>query len=210
MAAGAPAAAPPDKRDRILRAAVRIFAKKGFYGARVSEIAKAARIADGTVYLYFKSKDEILLSLFNDRFEMLIRALVAELARQRDPIAKIRRMIELQLGLLEGHRELAEVLTVNLRHSAQFLRRHAGPRFVQYLDVLSGVVAEGQKAGVFRRDVSARIVARALFGALDGLALTWALGDARPGEMIRAGKELSEVMLGGLVAPGHKKNGGSR
>src|SRR5437879_129785 len=104
-----------DKRERILRAAVKVFAKSGFYAARVSEVAKAAGVADGTIYLYFKSKDELLVSLFEDRVEKLLSYLQKELPKLGTAPEKLRRVIELQLGLLEGERDLAEVITVILR-----------------------------------------------------------------------------------------------
>src|SRR5580692_1194158 len=91
-----------DKRERILEAAVRVFAKKGFHATRVSEVAKAAGVADGTIYLYFKSKDQLLVSLFEDRVERLLRFLQTELPKIASASEKLRRIIELQLGLLEG------------------------------------------------------------------------------------------------------------
>src|SRR5437868_14795632 len=102
-----------DKRERILDAATKVFAKKGFYATRVSEVAKAAGVADGTIYLYFKSKDELLVSLFEDRVEKLLAYMKEELPKAPDAPSKMRRVIELQLGLLEGERELAEVVTMN-------------------------------------------------------------------------------------------------
>src|SRR5580693_10562783 len=97
-----------DKRERILDAAVRVFARKGFHSTRVSEVAKAAGVADGTIYLYFKSKDELLVSLFEDRVERLLAYLREELPKLDGAPARFRRVIELQLGLLEGERDLAE------------------------------------------------------------------------------------------------------
>jgi TetR/AcrR family fatty acid metabolism transcriptional regulator len=188
-----------DKRERILRAAVKVFAKKGFYASRVSEIAKAAGVADGTIYLYFDGKDDVLESLFEDRTERLLTVLRVELEKQPSAPARMRRLIELQLGLLEGQRDLAEVITVNLRQSTRLLRQYGSKRFVEYLELMANVVADGQKSGDFRDDVSPRVLARALFGALDGLALTWALGDARAGGLEKAATQLAEVILRGLA-----------
>ena len=188
-----------DKRERILRAAVKVFAKSGFYAARVSEVAKAAGVADGTIYLYFKSKDELLVSLFEDRVEKLLSYLQSELPKLGSAPAKMRRIIELQLGLLEGERDLAEVITVILRQSTKLLKEYAAPKFVSYLDAIAKVVAEGQAAGDFRKDLSPNLVARATFGALDGIALTWALGRADQGGLVRAAGQLSELMLRGLA-----------
>lgn len=197
-AAGA-RAKPGDKRERILLAAVKVFAKNGFYATRVSEVAKAAGVADGTIYLYFRSKDEILLSLFEDRVEKLLSHMKNELAKLPGASAKFRRVIELQLGLLEGERDLAEVITVILRQSTKLLKEFAAPKFTSYLDAIAKVVSEGQADGEFRKDVSPHLVARATFGALDGIALTWALGRAEQGALVRSARQLADVMLRGLA-----------
>jgi TetR/AcrR family fatty acid metabolism transcriptional regulator len=189
-----------DKRKRILDAAVRVFAKKGFYATRVSEVAKAAGVADGTIYLYFKSKDELLVSLFEDRVERLLAFLKTELPSTEGAAEKLRRIIELQLGLLEGERDLAEVITVILRQSTKLMREYAAPKFTAYLDVIARVVADGQASGELRDEVSPHLAARAIFGALDGITMTWALGKADRGGLVRAAGQLAELVLGGLAA----------
>jgi TetR/AcrR family fatty acid metabolism transcriptional regulator len=188
-----------DKRDRILDAATKVFAKKGFHATRVSEVAKAAGVADGTIYLYFKSKDELLVSLFEDRVEKLLSYMKDELPKQPTAAAKMRRVIELQLGLLEGERDLAEVITVIIRQSSKLLKEYAAPKFVSYLDAVAKVISEGQASGEFRKDVSASIAARVTFGALDGVALTWALGKAEKGALARAAQQLAQILLRGLA-----------
>jgi TetR/AcrR family fatty acid metabolism transcriptional regulator len=187
-----------DKRKRILDAAVRVFARKGFHATRVSEVAKAAGVADGTIYLYFESKDALLVSLFEDRVERLLAFLDAELPRAQTASEKLRRVIELQLGLLESERDLAEVLTVILRQSTKLMKEHAAPKFNAYIDVIARVVADGQASGELRSDVAPRLVARAIFGALDGLAMTWALGRAKRGSLLRASGQLSQIIMRGL------------
>jgi len=188
-----------DKRERILDAAVRVLARKGFHATRVSEVAKAAGVADGTIYLYFDSKDDLLVSLFEDRVERLLKFLEAELPRARTASDKLRRVIELQLGLLEGERDLAEVLTVILRQSTKLMKEQAAPKFNAYLAVIARVVAEGQATGELRDDVPPHLVARAIFGALDGIAMTWALGRANRGGLLRASGQLAQIMLRGLA-----------
>jgi len=155
-----------DKRVRILDAAVRVFAKKGFHATRVSEVAKAAGVADGTIYLYFKSKDELLVSLFEDRVERLLAFLHSELPKVAGASEKLRRIIELQLGLLEGERDLAEVVTVIIRQSTKLMKEYAAPKFTAYLDAIARVVADGQATGELRGDLSPHLAARAIFGAL--------------------------------------------
>jgi TetR/AcrR family fatty acid metabolism transcriptional regulator len=191
-----------DKRERILDAAVRVLAKKGFHSTRVSEVAKAAGVADGTIYLYFKSKDALLVSLFEDRVERLLSFLEAELPRSGTASDKLRRIIELQLGLLEDERDLAEVLTVILRQSTKLMKKYAAPKFNAYLDAIARVVSEGQSAGELRGDVSPHLVARAMFGALDGIAMTWALGKADRGGLSRASGQLAQIVLRGLAPLG--------
>jgi TetR/AcrR family transcriptional regulator, fatty acid metabolism regulator protein len=197
-----PASARSDKRERILDAAVRVLARKGFHATRVSEVAKAAGVADGTIYLYFDSKDALLLSLFEDRVERLLRFLETELPRAKTASERLQRIIEIQLGLLEGERDLAEVLTVILRQSSKLMKEHAAPKFNAYLDVIARVVGEGQASGELRGDVSPHLVARALFGALDGIAMTWVLGRANRGGLQRASGQLAQIILRGLAPLG--------
>ena len=197
--AGATRRGAGDKRERILDAAVKVFAKKGFHATRVSEVAKAAGVADGTIYLYFKSKDEILVSLFEDRVAKLLAYMKAELPKAPTAAGKMRRVIELQLGLLDGERDLAEVITVIIRQSSKLMKEYAAPKFNAYLDSIAKVVESGQAAGEFRKDLSPSLVARATFGALDGIALTWALGKAEQGGLVRAAGQLAELVLRGLA-----------
>jgi TetR/AcrR family fatty acid metabolism transcriptional regulator len=190
-----------DKRNRILDAAVRVFARKGFYATRVSEVAKAAGVADGTIYLYFKSKDALLVSLFEHRVERLLAFLSTELPQAESASDRLKRIIELQLGLLEGERDLAEVVTVILRQSTKLMKEYAAPKFSAYLDAIAAVVADGQASGELRKDVSPHLAARAIFGALDGIAMTWALGKADRGGLSWAAGQLAEIVLQGLRPP---------
>lgn len=188
----------PDKRDRILKAAVKVFAKNGFYATRVSEIAKAAGVADGTIYLYFKNKDDVLITIFEDGIQQLL-AILRDVAAAEEPFdARIKRIIELQLGLLEDQRDLAEVITVNLRQSSTLLKQYAAPLFMEYIDVIAGLIRDGQKQGAFRKDVNARVAARSLFGALDAILLTWALGEADPASLRKAASHCASLFLDGL------------
>src|SRR6478736_1487479 len=187
-----------DKRERILCAAVKVFAKNGFHATRVSEVAKAAGVADGTIYLYFKSKEELLVSLFEDRVDKLLSFMREELPKQPDPAARLRAVIDMQLGLLEDERDLAEVITVILRQSTRLMKEYAAPHFSAYLDAIAKIIAEGQSTGAFRQDVSPHIAARAIFGALDGITLTWALGRAEQGALARAAGQLADILLRGL------------
>ncbi|WP_275936756.1 TetR/AcrR family transcriptional regulator [Labilithrix luteola] len=183
----------------MLKAAVRVFAKNGFHATRVSDVAKAAGVADGTIYLYFKSKEEVLISLFEDRVEKLLAFMSDELPKLPTAPQRLRAVIDMQLGLLEGEREFAEVVTVIIRQSTKLLKEFAAPKFTAYLDAIARIVSDGQASGDFRKDVSPHIAARAVFGALDGITLTWALGRAEHGALGRAATQLSDVLLRGLA-----------
>lgn len=203
--AARPARAPRgrgDKRERILDAAVAVFAKNGFHSTRVADVAKAAGVADGTIYLYFDSKEDLLVELFEDRVERLLGHLRAELPKVESATERLRRVVRLQLGILERERELAEVLTVILRQSTRLMKERAAPKFMEYLGAIADVVAKGQRSGELRADISPHTVARAIFGALDGLAMTWALGKADRGGLVRAADQLSEMLLHGLAKGG--------
>ena len=191
-----------DKRERILRAAIKVFARKGFYDTRVSEIAKAAGVADGTIYLYFENKDAVLISIFEDRITKLLGVLRKEIDEAPSFEEKLRVVVERQLGLLEGQRDLAEVVTVNLRQSSKLLKQYAAPLFTEYLELIASVVVLGQREGIVDPELSPRVVATALWGALDGIALTWALGDkaSRPEALRRAASQMASVFLDGVRA----------
>ncbi|MBW2189483.1 MAG: TetR family transcriptional regulator [Deltaproteobacteria bacterium] len=188
----------PDKRARILKAAIKVFAKNGFYATRVSEIAKAAGVADGTIYLYFKNKDDVLVTIFEEGIERLL-TILREVAESEEPFEnRIQRIIELQLGLMEEQRDLAEVITVNLRQSSRLLKQYATPLFMQYIDVIADVVRDGQEEGTFRKDLNPRVVARCLFGAIDAILLTWALGEGDPAALRKAATHCASLFLEGL------------
>ncbi|MEZ4287346.1 MAG: TetR/AcrR family transcriptional regulator [Polyangiales bacterium] len=161
-----------DKRERILNAAIKVFAKNGFYATRVSDIAKAAGVADGTIYLYFKNKDDVLITVFDEGINRLLHILRDAVASSPNVETRITHIIELQLGLLQDQRDLAEVITVNLRQSSQSAQAPAAPLFMQYLELIATVIRDCQKSGETRSAINARVAARALWGGLDGLLLT--------------------------------------
>ncbi|MBI5490465.1 MAG: TetR/AcrR family transcriptional regulator [Deltaproteobacteria bacterium] len=186
------------KRERILKAAIHVFARHGFFVSRVSQIADAAGVADGTIYLYFHNKDDILISIFEDRIDALCTVIRKAVADLDDPAEKLRRVIDLQLGIIRRHRDLAEVLSINLRQSTRFLKQFAAPKFNRYLDLIAEIVREGQQKGIFREDVGPRVFACSLFGALDGLTLTWVIGKGRPERLQRAADAAATILIEGI------------
>jgi TetR/AcrR family transcriptional regulator, fatty acid metabolism regulator protein len=162
-----------DKRNAILRAATRVFAGNGYFNSKVADIARAADVADGTVYLYFKSKEEILHSIFDQNMSEAIAAARQLIQHVNDPREKLRRIALLHLQRLGADRDLAVVFQVELRGSTKFMEEFSAAGFAEYLRVLRQIFEEGQRAGVFRKDLNAKVVSKILFGALDEMATNW-------------------------------------
>jgi TetR/AcrR family transcriptional regulator, fatty acid metabolism regulator protein len=163
-----------DKRERILAAAERVFAKRGFFAARVSEIAKDAGVADGTIYLYFKSKDDLLISLFENRMKQVNDVLRAAIANHA-PAEQLHAFIRAYLKLVHDEPAAAEVLTIELRQSSKFMKEYENPQFADFLRMLGGIIAAGQQRGEIETAIPSHVAARMIFGMLDELALAWVL-----------------------------------
>ena len=188
-----------DKYARIIQAATRIFAEKGFFKATVSDIATAAEVAEGTIYLYFKNKDDVLISIFETSMDMFLREVEEELSSLQDASERLRRFILLHLSLVERHQELAQVLHVELRQSSKFMREYRGGRFRDYLQFVQNLIESGQKQGVFREGLDSRLLRRSIFGALDEAALRWVLSERKPYDLEECGNQLADLFLHGLV-----------
>src|SRR5437868_14412580 len=171
--------ATSDKRTRIMDAAIKVFAERGFHSATVAEIARAAGVADGTIYLYFKSKDDLLLRLFDEKMTSLLEEARADLERESGAAGKLRRFIQLHLALVERNPELASVLIVEVRQSAQFLKAADGEELAGYVDLIGGVVEAGQESGQLAAGGSAGTGERGIVGALDELGRGWVRGGRR-------------------------------
>ncbi len=173
--------APPeaDKRVLILDAATRVFAERGFFGAQVADIARRAGIAAGTVYLYFRSKDELLINVFDRTMQDAIREGREALATIDDPTDRLRRIAGLHLTRLGSDRDLAVVFQVELRQSTKFMARLSTSRLRDYLGLIRDTIADGQQRGAFRAEVPATLAAKVFFGALDEMATNWILSERR-------------------------------
>lgn len=188
-----------DKREAILRAATRVFAEKGFFNAKVADIAKAAGVADGTVYLYFKNKDDLLHSLFDRAMDEFIAEGRRELAALDRPEDKLRRVAQLHLERLGADRDLAIVFQVELRGSIKFMQEFSAAGFAEYLDVIRRTIEDGQKLGVFRRDLKPIVCAKMLYGALDEMVTNWVLS-SKSYPLAPMADEVLKVFFGGLLA----------
>jgi TetR/AcrR family transcriptional regulator, fatty acid metabolism regulator protein len=161
------------KRESILRAATRVFARNGYFNSKVADIAREADVADGTVYLYFKSKEEILHSIFDQNMAEAITAGRVLIEKISDPREKLRRIAMLHLERLGADPDLAVVFQVELRGSTKFMREFSAAGFAEYLGLLRQTFEAGQRSGVFRKELNAKLVSKILFGALDEMATNW-------------------------------------
>jgi TetR/AcrR family fatty acid metabolism transcriptional regulator len=171
--------APIGKKDAILRAAIDVFAERGFFSAQVADVARAAGVAAGTVYLYFRSKDDILASIFERTMREAFAEGRAALADVRDPSERLRTFARLHLARFGRDRNLAIVFQVELRHSVKFMERLSSTLLRDYLGQIRATIVDGQKTGVFRSDINATAAAKMFFGALDEMATNWILSRRR-------------------------------
>jgi len=189
----------PDKHAAILRAAIRVFANNGYFNSKVADIAREAGVADGTVYLYFKSKEEILHSIFDRSMEKAIADGKKQLADITDPREKLRRIALLHLERLGADRDLAVVFQVELRGSTKFMEEFSAAGFAEYLELIRLTFEQGQQAGVFRPELNAKVVAKILFGALDEMATNWILSKRRY-KLAPMADQVLDIFLNGVGA----------
>lgn len=188
-----------DKRAAILRAAIQVFARNGYFNSKVADIARVAGVADGTVYLYFKSKEEILHSIFSHTMDEAIAAGRAEVAKLTDPHEKLQAIARNHLALLGADRDLAVVFQVELRGSTKFMEEFSAAGMSIYLQDIRAAIEAGQAAGVFRKGLNAKVLAKILFGALDEMATNWILSPRRY-ELAPMADQVLDIFFNGVNA----------
>ena len=196
--------APPEvargtsKRERILRAAIEVFARNGYFNAKVSEIAKAAGVADGTIYLYFDGKEDLLVTVFREHTRSYLQSLERDLAHVKRPEERLRIAIRHHLETLGRDRSLAIVAQVELRHSLKFMSLLSQQEVADYLNMLRKIVEHGQSDGSFRRTLHPQLVAKAVFGVLDEMVTSWILSE-KEYELAAHSEPIADLILTGLL-----------
>ena len=192
-------AKPPsgDKREAILRAAITIFAHNGYFNSKVADIAREAGVADGTVYLYFKSKEDILHSVFDRSVDAALAEAKKKIENISDPREKLRQIALLHLERLGADRDLAVVFQVELRGSTKFMEEFSAAGFAEYLALIRSTFEEGQRANIFRPDLNAKVVSKILFGALDEMATNWILSKRRY-KLVSMADQVLDIFLNGV------------
>ncbi len=190
----------PKKRTLIIDAAVEVFAEKGFHQARVTDIASLAGVADGTIYLYFRNKEDLLLSIFEEKMDLLIGGLQKALEDTDDPIERTRRFARFHFGQVRDNRSAAEVLQVELRLSNKFIKEYRPEKLWMYLGVFADVIRDGQEKGIFRPEIDQFVMMWSFFGALDEIAMQWVLSKkANRFSLDEAADQVADTFIRGMA-----------
>ncbi len=186
-----------DKYDAIIDAAVRVIAEHGYHNAQVAKIAREAKVADGTIYLYFENKDDVLISLFTEKMGKFVSEAKQVLNEIDSPIEQLREIIRLHFENLERDHKLAIVTQIELRQSNPEVRKRINAVLKKYLDVIDRVIEAGIKQGMFRPDVDVRNVRKMIFGTIDETVSSWIMDD-RKYSLVEQADEIHRLFLYGI------------
>lgn len=196
----APATGPgSEKYQRILDAAVEVIAERGYFNSPVSAIAKRAGVADGTIYLYFKSKDDVLRTAIDTTFAKFYEKVEERFATLKGPQEQLEYIAEVHLESAQVNRSVAILMQTEMRQSAKFIAEFSHHHLVKYIQVVREVVRRGQQEGIFRADVSDGVVAHCMFGAIDEL-LSSAVFTGRTYDAKQTARQVMDVLLKGIAA----------
>ena len=161
------------KHTKIISAATKVFAKKGFFTARISDIAKEAKVADGTIYLYFNNKFDILLSVFEEEVGKIVENTETLLSTEHDPGKQLEIFATQHLLAMKRNKYLAEVIQIELRQTHKVIKDYRDNKFSKYIGIIAEIIRTGQKCGIYRSDIKPDLAKRAFFGALDEISRVW-------------------------------------
>ncbi len=195
-----------DKRSGILDAALKTFVKRGYPETRVSEIAAEAMVAEGTLYNYFKSKEDLLLALFDEKWGGIIDDIRKKISRLDDPNKKLKVMFSVVVRLFRKDRHLAEIFLVDVKQSSIFMKNYPINRVVEFIDLIGEILEEGKRKRIYRKDLDTHVAKMIIFGAAQGILLSWVLSESAAERrktfkfsLYRAAKTLREIFKAGLV-----------
>jgi TetR/AcrR family fatty acid metabolism transcriptional regulator len=186
-----------EKYQRILDAAVEVIAQNGYFQSPVSAIAARAGVADGTVYLYFKSKDDVLRTAIDTTFERFYSQVEEAFRTMHGPREQLEYIARLHLESSSVNRSMAILMQTEMRQSARFIAEFSHKHLVRYIQVVREVVRRGQQQGIFRADVSDGVVAHCMFGAIDEL-LSSAVFTGRVYDAKTTAAQVLDVLLHGI------------
>ncbi|MFC5712716.1 TetR/AcrR family transcriptional regulator [Thalassorhabdus alkalitolerans] len=167
------------KYEQIIEAAVRVIAKNGYHHAQVSKIAKEAGVADGTIYLYFKNKEDILISLFDEKMGTFVSKIREELSTVESAAEKLSVLIKLHFKQLAADKHLAVVTQLELRQSHSDLRQQINEILKDYLSLMEEVIIEGKESGSFSSSLNEKLSRQMVFGTLDEVVTNWVMKECK-------------------------------
>jgi len=186
------------KYKQIIDAAVKVIAENGYHGSQVSKIAKQAGVADGTIYLYFKNKDDILVSVFQEKMGQFIEKISERINTEKRADDKLFKLIELHFLQLEKDRDLAVVTQLELRQSNIELRTQINQVLKSYLTVLDGVIEEGIGDQIFQQNLNVRLVRQMIFGTIDEIVTNWVMQDHKY-SLVEQASDVHSLIIKGLA-----------
>ncbi|WP_347862622.1 TetR/AcrR family transcriptional regulator [Salimicrobium sp. PL1-032A] len=186
------------KYKQIIDAAVEVIAENGYHSSQVSKIAKRAGVADGTIYLYFKNKEDILVSLFQEKMGQFIEKIQNATTARQTPSEKLHTLIETHFEQLSKDYHLAVVTQLELRQSNKELRMKINSVLKKYLDVIDDIVEEGIRKEVFRENINRKLVRQMIFGTIDEVVTNWVMKDQHYDISAQA-KEVHGLIIEGLL-----------
>ncbi len=187
------------KYKQIIDAAVIAIAESGYHQAQVSKIAKQAGIADGTIYLYFKNKEDILISLFEEKMGVFVENLQQIIKDENTASEKLGQMIENHFQVLANDRHLATVTQLELRQSNKEIRLKINAILKEYLKMIEQIIIEGMVRGEFNPTMDVRIARQMVFGTIDEISTTWVMNENRY-DLMELSPKVKQLLLKGLKA----------
>lgn len=189
-----------NKHSKIITAATKVFAKKGFFTARISDIAKEAKVADGTIYLYFNNKYDILLSIFEEEIGKIVESTKKLLIDVEDHTEMLLLYTSNHLTAMKKNKNLAEVIQIELRQPNKLIKDYRNNKFGEYTNLIADIIRGGQKSGVFRNDINPELAKRSYFGALDEVSRVWNASLETNYSVEEATEQLASMFLRGVLA----------
>ncbi|MGG1313259.1 MULTISPECIES: TetR/AcrR family transcriptional regulator [Cohnella] len=185
-----------EKFEAILDAAEKVIAENGFHGSQVSRIAKEAGVADGTIYLYFKNKEDILISLFQNRLSKLV-GMIGDSIRDTGTAGEaLRKVCEIHFTQLEQNIHLAYVTQIELRQSSLELRKAIGQSVKPYIRLIEQILQRGVEEGSFRADLDIKLTRLLVFGAMDEVVTSWLISGRKYSLSAQVDKTVEFFMRG--------------
>jgi len=190
------------KYHQILEAAVKVFARQGFHQSTVAEIAKEAGVADGTIYLYFKNKDDILVQFFSYRAKQVFVSFREEVDRAQTSLDKLRNLVRRHLAEFQHDRDGAVVYQVETHQNSRLAEAQIREMSQMYRDLISEIVEQGQEEGTIRKDLYVGLVKRFIIGAVDEVINTWLHSDGEY-DLVSMADPLVELFIKGIGQRGN-------